>query len=516
MTARHINFRIPVYLYYMAVLAAFAAAFAVLYQSAVFHMVRDWTTPDGSHGLLILGVSIYLIWIRRKELLEIRPEPALVYGGLLLAAGCFVYFAGVISSTILVVMISMVPVLLGATLLFGGFGYFRILLVPVSYLVFLTGFVEQILGGFAIYFQQFAAWFAAVFFRLSGVPVFHDYIILELPHITLEVARACSGVGHLVALFALAVPLAHLTQKTWTRKIILVAAAFVIGVLANGLRIVMIGFFTMFFPEAGVHGPYETFQVAVIFFLGLILLLVLSGILAGKKGKDNPGNPHDNEDIGDASPSSSSSADHPVKNPPGSRIVLSFVIGAVIFGITLSLAHFYTPKAVALATPLDSIPVRIAGFTGTEIDGVDEALRPFPAHNELFRRYEDGSGKTATLYIGYFRIQDRSKKIIDYRRAWMHEELSQVAVSGGGKTFKINRTHLRRQGESRNVYFWYSMNGRIIRNQYVGKAMTFLNAFFTRTNNAAVIVISTPHSREELNPFLPELVQAADNYLSSM
>ncbi|MFW6335035.1 MAG: exosortase-associated EpsI family protein, partial [Desulfosalsimonas sp.] len=65
-------------------------------------------------------------------------------------------------------------------------------------------------------------------------------------------------------------------------------------------------------------------------------------------------------------------------------------------------------------------------------------------------------------------------------------------------------------------YFWYSMNGRIIRNQYVGKAMTFLNALFTRTTNAAVIVVATPNDQEEMQPFLAGLVDAVQNHLSGI
>ncbi|MFP4573039.1 MAG: exosortase W [Desulfobacterales bacterium] len=509
----------PVYVRLASFFLAFAAAFAVLYHSAVVHIVRSWTTPDGSHGILILGISIYLVWIKKDELLKLRPDPALLPGGILLGAGCFAYFAGVISSTLLVQVISMVPVLLGAILLFAGFSFFWIFLLPVGYLIFLTGFVEQLLGGFAIYFQQFAAWFAGGVFRLLGMPVFQDYTIIQLPHITLEVVRACSGVGHLVALFALAVPLAFLTQRTWTRKSIIVFSAFIIGLLANGLRIVLIGLFTKFFPGAGVHGPYETFQVAVIFFFGLVLLLVLSSLLAKKDGKDNPANPNNPSSAGDENDQGATRGQHPCISTESfsvTRQYCSFVLGILIFAATFGFVHFYTPQAVALENSLSKLPGNIQGYTGSEIEDVSDSLRPFPAHNELFRRYENGAGQTATLYIGYFKIQNRRQKIIDYRREWMHQESTKTMVSNGQNTFEINKTSFRDQGKQKDVYFWYSMNGRIIRNQYVGKAMTFLNALFTRTTNAAVIVVATPNDQEEMQPFLAGLVDAVQNHLSGI
>lgn len=501
----------PVYLRHSFFFAAFAAAFALLYHSAIAHMIRAWGTPDGSHGPLILGVSLYLVWLKRDEIRHIQPEPALLPGGLLLVGGCFMHFAGVISSTILVQMISMVPALLGAVLLFGGFSFFRILLLPVGYLVFLTGLVEQILGGFAIYFQNFAAWFAALFFGIIGMPVYHDYTIIQLPHITLEVVRACAGIGHIVALFALAVPLAHLAQKTWPRKIILVFSAFFIGLAANGFRIVLIGLYTKFFPGQGVHGPYESFQVAVIFLLGLVLLLLLSSLLDKKNGINNPGKTdngvHDNPGNPPATP------DLGENRHTRRRLYSSYVIGAAILTVTIGFVHFYTPKAVALQRPLAQFPRQIADFYGKDIDSMHKRLRPFPADTELLRRYENSDNHEAEVYIGYYRIQTRKRKVIDYRRDWMHAEATKVAVSSGGNDFIINQTHLRDKDGASDIYFWYFMNGRIVTNQYAGKLITFLSSFFTRSNNAAVIVVATTSGEKEIMPLLSGIAESARNHL---
>lgn len=477
------------------------------YRDIIVHIARSWTTAYGSHGILIFAVSIYLVWIKKDELLQLRAEPALLPGGLLLFAGCFTYFAGEIGSAIVVQMLSMIPVLLGVILLFGGFSYFRIFFLPVSYLVFLTGFVEHLLGNIAIYMQQFTAWFAAVFFRLFGLPVFVDYTIIELPHITLEVVRGCSGISHIVALFALAVPLAGLAQRTWPRKIVLVFSALVIGLFANTMRIVLIGTYTMFFPNAGVHGPYEILSVTVIFFFGLLILLLFSSILDRKNGKHHPGEKKTgvNRDV------LPKSYDHRDRFTP--KQVFSFVVGGAIFVITLCFVYFYTPQAAKLDRPLHDFPRYIAGFTGKDIVHVNEHLRPFAADSELLRQYENDGNQSVIVYIGYFEIQDRNRKIIDYRRAWMHEESSRVTIAQDEKTVAVNRTRLRSHGASEDVYFWYMINGRIIRNQYMGKILTFLNGLFTRTNNAAVIVISTKNEASEIMPLLTELVEAVGDHL---
>lgn len=495
--------------------ALLSVVFLVSFHDVIRQIVRDWNTSDGSHGILIFGVSLYLVWLNRKELRRLVPQPELLSGGILFAAGCFMFYAGVISSTIMIQLLSIVPVLLGAILLFGGRSYFKIFFLPVAYLVFLTGLMEQILGGFAIYLQQLSALFTAVFFRLIGMPVFLDNTVIMLPHIALEVVRACSGISHIIALFALAVPLAHLAQNTWPRKIILVFSALVIGLFANGLRIVMIGLFTMYFPEAGVHGPAETFQVSVIFFFGLMLLLAFSSILSRKDGKNNPEEPND-PDIPNTEDPRGPTYDIDANGRLSRKQTASFVIGTLVFLVTVGMVNFYTPASVALTQSLDQFPAYIAGFAGENIEGVDKKLRPFPADNELFRRYENGSGENVTIYIGYFESQNRSRKIIDYRRAWMHENPASIQVTNGENTFVINKTRIPDRNNPTDLYFWYQMDGRVIRDQYTGKLLTFLNGLFKQRTNAAVIIITTDSDTSNVMALIGKMVGVVDTHLSGM
>lgn len=485
-------------------------AFAFLYHGVILHMVNFWMTPDGFHGPLILAASIYLVWIQKEKIRALHPEPALLSGAFFLFAGCFLFFAGDLGSTILIQRVSIIPVLLGGILLFAGFSFFKALLMPVGYLVFLTGFIEQVLESISIYLQWSTAYVAVFFLKLTGMPVFFYDTLIALPHITMDVVRACSGVNHILALLALAVPLAFLTQKSFLRKSILVVSAFFIGIFANGVRVALIGLYTRYNPGAEVHGPDELLYVGFIFFFGMILLLLLSRILSGKRSKRASGSSSANPEDGVAKTS----------NPPrhssksAGRYLPPFIIGMSIFVITFGFVHFYNLQAVALDKPLGEFPAHVAGFTGGDTDELHTRYRPFPADDELLRRYVNDAGITAKLYVGYFREQDRRRKIIDYRRAWMHEEASMLDLNAGGNTVSINHFLQRRGGgKPEYVYFWYFMDGRIIRDEYTGKLATFLSGFFKRKTNAAIIVITTPHEKEDVLPLVTELMEELNHYL---
>ena len=486
-----------------------AAAFILLYHEAIAHMLGRWNTLGGSHTPLIFAVSLYLLWINRHKLRGLQPEPSILPGGLLLAAGCFTLLAGKISATIVVQQLSMIPFLLGVVLLFAGFGWFKVFLLPVSYLIFLTGFIEILFGNISFHLQSLTAWISVLFFKIMGFSVFHEGTLIILPHISLIVVRECSGINQIVTLLALAVPLAFMTQKTTLSRIILIALAPVIAIIVNGLRVTLIGVYALYNEGANLHGPYETFSASVIFFFGLVVLVLVSRMLSRKGHKS--GSSYQSES---ASIQGSSSTLTNYKLPVYKQLTSIFV-GAVIFGTTLSLIHLYKTNPVDLDLSLNLFPDQIAGFSSNDLDQTHERIRPVLADEELMRLYQDENGNRIELYIGYFKIQDRESKIIDYRRGWMHEQVSRVPVVSENRTAVINKTRLQQQSINSDIYFWYQMDERIITNQYAGKFFTFMNALLTRKNNAAVIVINTKISDNEIMPFLEEIIQLINTHLPS-
>jgi len=408
---------------YLLTLIVLAVPFVLLYKDVVRHALHQWNTLGMSHTPLIIAVSLYLLWIQRDRIRNAKADPALFSGGLLLASGCFALFAGKISSTMLVQQVSLVPVLLGMVLMLGGFPYFKLFLLPVGYLIFVTGLVDQILGEFAIHLQLITAWLATLLLKLMGFSVFQDGIVIMLPHITLEVVRACSGINQIMSLLALAIPLGYLTQRTLARKVILISSALVIALVANGLRAALIGVYALYNPDANLHGPAETLSATMIFFFGLVVLILFSMLLA-RTGRGRE--PHNAQ--GDSSDQPQHSNGEGRQAHPRKRLA-SFLAALALLGGTYGLVHSHSVDSVPPERPLTLLPDRLAGFSARKLGTLPDRIRPFPAHRELMRRYEDGQGNSIELYIGYFGLQNRRKKLIDYRRAWMHERASKVQVS---------------------------------------------------------------------------------------
>jgi EpsI family protein len=484
----------------------FVIALGLLYYDSIIHIISKWDSAEGSHGPLILAVSCYLVWVKRRDFQSLPVHPAILMGTALTAAGCFILFAGKLSNTISLQHVSMIPTLLGGILLLRGWEYLKVLFIPVVYLIFVTGIIETLLSAVSIYFQLVSAWIAAQFLELTGMPVLLTGTIIELPHIALEVVKACSGISHIVSLMALSVPLAMMNQLTPLRKIVLVIASFFIGIVANGARIAIIGIYALFNEGVDLHGPSGIFTVLFVFFAGMIVLIILSQLLSKKTGARSESKSSGEEAESETAENNGHEISQSSDDVRIMKSVVPWSIAAILFLVTLGFIHFYIIKPVQLPLSLNMFPEEISSFTSKNLLEVDERFRPFAADEEVLRMYFDASGNRVEVYIGYLEEQSRARKLIDYRHSWMHEGARPLTVDVAGGPVVINKTRHGDRDNQADVYFWYMMDGRIITSQYAGKLHTFLDGLLKRRTGGAVVIVETRSSEEEVMPFLEEMV----------
>ena len=83
------------------------------------------------------------------------------------------------------------------------------------------------------------------------MPVFRDGNIIHLPHTTLEVVDACSGIRSLMTLFTLAFLLASFQCNRYWKRILLISLAVPVAVAANAGRVALTGLLTKSDPAWG-------------------------------------------------------------------------------------------------------------------------------------------------------------------------------------------------------------------------------------------------------------------------
>jgi exosortase C (VPDSG-CTERM-specific) len=200
-----------------------------------------------SHVLLIPFVSVYLAWQAIGTLPgERKTSPV---GGVILI--------------LLAVAVFLLPQILGQSLsanddhsrwaacyvllvgaggfLFLGNPLMRALAFPFAFLVFMIPLPNAAIVGLENWLMRWSAEVAHWFFLWTGTPVYRTGQVMELPGMTLEVAPECSGIRSTFVLFITSLIASYMLLKSPWHRAILVAMVIPLGIIRNGLRVLVIG-----------------------------------------------------------------------------------------------------------------------------------------------------------------------------------------------------------------------------------------------------------------------------------
>ncbi len=253
--------------------------FLILY-APTFHMfIHDWNTDDNySHGFLVPFIVAYLVWTKKDDLKTLQPNPSLI-GLFVLVGGLVIYLVGTIGAEWFLKRSSLIVVLGGLILYLYGTAYFKTLLFPLIFLIFMVPLPAIIYTGIAFQLQLFVSVVSAHLIELAGIAVFLNGNIIEISSGPLAVEEACSGMRSIMALLALSSLFAYIAHTNRLKQWILVISALPIAVITNIIRVTTTGILAHYFgremAEGVLHGSFGW----IVFVIAFILLFLLSTLL---------------------------------------------------------------------------------------------------------------------------------------------------------------------------------------------------------------------------------------------
>jgi exosortase len=268
------------YLWWRAIQISLLAAFLYLYAAVLPPLVADWLDdPNYSHGFLVPGLSAYFVWDRRQTLARLKPQPHWV-GLIILLFGLAMLFLGHLGAELFLMRSSMVVVITALVWYLLGRPYVHALAFPLAFLLFMIPLPAILLNTITLPLQLLATQVSTIALQLVHLPVYREGNIIYLPHATLEVAEACSGLRSLVSLLALAVVLAYLTRRRVSTRCLMALSVIPIALVANAFRIWATGVLAHQYGTAAAEGFYHTFAGWLVFVVALGLLLGEEGLLS--------------------------------------------------------------------------------------------------------------------------------------------------------------------------------------------------------------------------------------------
>jgi exosortase len=238
-----------------------------------------------THILLIVPLSAALIYLQSKMLPKNFESSAtagsLTLAGALLIAG-FARWGAPGQADDLRLSLSMFALVtwwLGSVVFCFGVPALRSFLFPLCFLFWMVPIPAVALNWIISFLQNESALAARVLFRMAGVPVTQDGIVLDIPGLSIEVARECSSIRSSLVLIVTTMVLAHLFLRSWWRKALLIAAAIPLAVAKNGLRIFVIAELGTRVDPGFLDGSLHRHGGPVFLAIAVLIVIVLIWIL---------------------------------------------------------------------------------------------------------------------------------------------------------------------------------------------------------------------------------------------
>lgn len=247
---------------------------AVYYQ-VLGKLISDWwRIPDFSHGFLVPPFAAFLIWEKRAALRNIKVVPN--WGGIaVMVLGLVVLVLGVYGSELFLSRISLIILLAGLVLCFGGSQYLKALRFPLLILLLAIPLPDIIYNQITFPLQILASKLASNLLPIFGVPVLREGNVIDLPMMKLEVAEACSGIRSLMSLFTLSIFYGYFMEKSNWRRVWLVLASIPIAIAANAVRILGTGLCVQYWDPDKALGFFHEFSGWVMFLVSLACLFIV-------------------------------------------------------------------------------------------------------------------------------------------------------------------------------------------------------------------------------------------------
>lgn len=467
------------------VCASSIVAVVCLFYKTAIAMVALWRTSIFSHGFLILPISLYLIWRRRRQLASLSPTAN--PGGLgLLGVLAGVWFLGNLAGVQLIQQLALVAMLPGLVWTILGTAVIRELLFPLAFLFFAVPMGESLIPPL----QRFTAFFALKGLELSGVPAVLEGRFLLVPSGTWEVAETCSGIRYLLSSMAVGCLYAWLVFQSLARRVAFVALFGVVSILANGLRaygIILLGHLSNNRIAAGV----DHFIYGWLFFS----VITVSVFALGWRWRQAPADPSAQVDA----QSQPTGTRYRVAGNPGAprgslrAQALTAVVAIALLALAPISAYSWRNqpeiKSPGIAVPAAALPwTSLPEYSGNW-------TTPFAGSDVVVRRTYQSGDKQVHVQVAF--SASGRKELIHGKNdladedQWIQltEDRAQAMVDR--QTLTVRAARIASAQGNRLVWSWYWLAGEFTSSPYRAKLLQLKARLFGGPPGAAWILIAT-------------------------
>ena len=223
-------------------IGTFIVILIAAYANSFERVLREWKTPEYSHGYLIPAFAAALLWLRRDLFDRDFPNWERWVGVGVLALGILIRVFAARTVRPIIDDASFIPCVLGIFIMVGGVKVVRWAGPPICFLAFMYPLPGVLRDSILRPLQSVATKFSVYAMQTLGVETYADGNVIHLEAMEMNVVDACSGLRMLTILLALAVAMVMvLSNRPWWERLAILISAGPVALLVNVIRITITG-----------------------------------------------------------------------------------------------------------------------------------------------------------------------------------------------------------------------------------------------------------------------------------
>lgn len=269
---------------WLAAAACLLAAFLAMFGPTFWDLMHGiWRTDAQSHGPIVLGVCLWFIWFKSRELMAepgLALQPATAAGWAALLIGALAYALGRSQALYPLEVGALIPVSLGVVLLVFGADVAKRLWFAFFFMLFMIPLPGSLVDAVTQPLKLGVSWASEQVLYALGYPVSRSGVILGVGPYQLLVADACAGLNSLFTLEALGLLYLNVVRHSSALRNLMLALLIVpISFCANVIRVLVLALVTLHMGDAAGQGFLHDFSGFVLFLSALGLIIGVDSLL---------------------------------------------------------------------------------------------------------------------------------------------------------------------------------------------------------------------------------------------
>lgn len=247
------------------------------YWNTIEALMGEWVRPQYSHGWLVPVFTAVLLAMRREPF-EKTPTPVRWWGMGIMAGGMVFRLLASKFSIHTFDNISIIPVLMGAFVVVGGWPALRWSWAPLAFLVFMLPLPTELHRMLLLRMQHWAAVMSNYTLQTMGAESFltgatGNLITIAVGdnNIQLNVEEACAGLRMATIFIAMAVALTMILDRPLWEKLFIIVSAIPIAIAVNIIRIVVTALLFMMLGQDSEFAKHFFHDLAGLFMMPIAL-----------------------------------------------------------------------------------------------------------------------------------------------------------------------------------------------------------------------------------------------------